>query len=208
MYILKDVTPAGGGDRVILKLEGESEQALVTVSPEMLLKLRLKKGDCVSRETFAELSEGAELDGAVRKGLAILGYGTNSVARLEEKLVRHGYSAEIAARAAADLARRGYIDEEKDALRFCDSMILKKYGPRRILLALRNRGYKRQVIQRAEEFLSEVDFSEVCRAHIASKFKKLPENREETKKIIAKLTTLGYNVGDIRRALEQLSRAE
>jgi SOS response regulatory protein OraA/RecX len=204
VYILKDVTPAGGGDRVILKLEGESEQALVTVSPEMLSKLKLKKGERVSREAYAELSESAELDGAMRKGLAILGYGTNSVARLEGKLMRHGYSAEIAAKAASALVERGYIDEEKDALRLCDSMILKKYGPRKILVSLRNRGYNRQVLQKAEEFLREIDFSEVCRSLIASKFKKIPENREETKKIIAKLTTLGYNVGDIRRALEDL----
>ena len=204
MYILKDVTPAGDGDRVILKLEGESEQALVTVAPEVFLSFGLKKGDAVSREIYASLSESAELEGAVRRGLSILGYGTNSVARLEEKLIRHGYSGEVAAKASAELVRRGYIDEEKDALRLCDSMISKKYGPRKILLSLRNRGYRRPVLQKAEEFLSEIDFSEICEALIKTKFRKLPENREDMKKIIAKLTTLGYNVGEIRKALERL----
>lgn len=204
MYLVKEITPAGGGDRVILMLEGENEQALLTVAPEALLTYGIKKGDTVSRELYAELSSAADLDGAVRRGLAILGYGTNSVARLEEKLRRHGYSEDTAARATTVLAEKGYLDEEKDALRLCNSMISKKYGPRRILVALRNRGYKRPVLQKAEEFMSEIDFSEVCASLIRTKFKKAPENREEMKKIIAKLTALGYNVGEIRKALERL----
>ena len=127
-----------------------------------------------------------------------------TAARLEEKLRRHGYSVDIASKAAEELVSRGYIDEENDALRLCDSMISKKYGARKILVALRNRGYTRPVIQKAEEFLSEIDFSEVCESLIRTKIKKLPENRDETKKLIAKLTALGYNVGEIRKALERL----
>lgn len=203
MYLVKEITAVGSGDRVIVKLEGDGEQALVTVAPEVLLHHGIKKGDCVSEELYSELSQTAELEGAVRKGLSILGYGMNSVARLEEKLRRHGYSAEIASRAAEELVSRGYLDEENDALRLCDSMISKKYGSRKILIALRNRGYSRSVIRRAEEFLSEIDFSEVCESLIRTKIKKLPENRDETKKLIAKLTALGYNVGEIRTALER-----
>ena len=204
MYLVKEITPAGGGDRVIIMLRGECEQALITVAPEVLLRYGIKKGDTVSRELYLELSSTADLDGAVRKGLSILGYGTNSVARLEEKLRHHGYSEDISSKAVATLVERGYLDEEKDALRLCDSMISKKYGPRKIIIALRNRGYKRNVLQKAEEFMGEIDFSEVCESLIRSKFKIIPENREDTKKLIAKLTALGYNVGEIRKALDRL----
>lgn len=204
MYVLKEITPSGGGDKVILKLEGDGRQALITVPPEVAAEYRLEAGCTLSEETYAQLSRASELDGAVRKGLTILAYGANSVERLEEKLRRHGYTPEIAASASAELVRRGYIDEEKDALRLCDSMISKKYGPRKILVALRNRGYKRPVLQKAEEFLAEVDFSEICESLIRTKIKKLPENREETKKLIAKLSNLGYNVGEIKKALERL----
>ena len=204
MYFLEDITPSGSGDRVVLRLVGEREQALITVAPESLRKYGLKKGCEISRQLYAELSDGAQREAAVRKGLAILGYGANSVARLEEKLVRHGYSAEIAHEAAGELCARGYLDEEKDALRLCDSMISKKYGPRRILAALRARGYRRDILLRAEEFLAETDFSEVCETLIKTKIKKIPETREEMKKLIAKLTALGYNVGEIRRAFERI----
>jgi SOS response regulatory protein OraA/RecX len=123
---------------------------------------------------------------------------------LEEKLRKHGYSSDVSARAVCELVSRGYIDEEKDAIRLCDSMISKKYGPRKVLVALKNRGYKRPVLQKAEAFLQEVDFSEVCESIVRKKIKKLPENRDETKKLVAKLTALGYNVSDIRRALERI----
>lgn len=204
MYLLKDITPSGGGDRIILRLVGDSEQALITVPPEAIAKYDLKKGCRVSRELYAELTEDSELDGAMRKGLAILGYGSNSKARLEEKLTRHGYSRDTAHRAVLELEGRGYIDEEKDALRLCDSMISKKYGPRKILMSLRTRGYGREVLQKADEFLGEIDFTEVCAALIKVKVKKIPENREEMKKLLAKLTALGYNVGEVRKALELL----
>ena len=204
MYLLKDITPSGGGDRIILRLVGDSEQALITVPTEAIAKYDLKKGCSVSRELYAELTDDAELDGAMRKGLAILGYGSNSKARLEEKLARHGYSRDTAQRAVLELEGRGYIDEEKDALRLCDSMISKKYGPRKILMSLRTRGYGREVLQKADEFLGEIDFTEVCAALIRIKVKKIPENREEMKKLLAKLTALGYNVGEVRKALELL----
>ena len=75
-----------------------------------------------------------------------------------------------------------------------------------LLLVLAYSGplFAQDSLQKAEEFMSDIDFSEVCESLIRSKFKKIPENREETKKIIAKLTAWGYNVGEIRRALERI----
>ena len=204
VYIVKEISYSASGDRAIISLESESEQALITVPPEVARKHGVKKGEEISRELFETLSDNAELDEAIRKGLSILGYGSNSAARLEEKLRRQGFSSETATSAVAELIERGYINEEKDALRLCDSLILKKYGPRRVIVALKKRGYDRAVLQKAEEFLSDVDFSEVCESFIRAKIKKLPENREETKKLVAKLTALGYNVSDIRRALERI----
>ena len=204
MYIVKEISYTASGDRAIISLESESEQALITVPPEVVKNHGVKKGDTISRELFEALSDNAELDEAIRKGLSILGYGANSPSRLEEKLRRHGFSSEISSNAVAELIGRGYINEEKDALRLCDSLILKKYGPRRVLIALKKRGYDRAVLQKAEEFLSDIDFSEVCESLIRTKIKKLPETRDEAKKLVAKLTALGYNVSDIRRALERI----
>ena len=56
--------------------------------------------------------------------------------------------------------------------------------------------------------MADTDFSLVCEALIQSKIKKLPENREEMKKLLAKLTALGYNVSDVKKALARLSNGE
>jgi len=202
VYLIEDITPSGGGDRLILRLVGDSEQALVTLPPETLASYGLKKGATVSRRLYSELKGAANLDDAMRKGLNILGYGTNSMARLEEKLLHHGFCREIARGAVLRLAEKGYINEEKDALRLCDSMISKKYGPRKILTSLRSRGYGRDILEKAALFLEETDFVEICAALIRVKIKKIPESRDEVKKLLAKLVALGYNVGEARTALE------
>ena len=201
MYLLKNITPTGSGDRVILQLVGNNEQALLTVDLADLRRFELKKGCEVSEDTYDLIAKNAELEKAVRQGLLILGYGTNSPSRLAEKLTHRGFPAAVAESAVLTLTERGYIDEEKDVRRLCDSMISKKYGPRKILTALRSRGYKRRMLELAEEYLGENDFSVVCEGLIRSKVKKYPENREEMKKLVAKLSALGYNISDIKAAL-------
>ena len=208
MFLLKEITPSGSGDRVILKLVAEDRQALLTVMPEDIRRFELKKGTRISSELYDELAKNAELEAAVRQGLAILGYGTNSPNRLAEKLVHRGVSRDNATAAVAELIRRGYINEENDVRRLCDSMISKKYGQRKIIIALRGRGYDRRALSIAEEHLADTDFSLVCESLIQNKIKKLPENREEMKKLLAKLTALGYNVSDVKKALARLSGGE
>ena len=203
MYLLKDITSSGGGDRVILRLVTEDRQALLTVRPENVRRFGLKAGCSVSEDIYEQLSHSAELEAAVRQGLSILSYGTNSPGRLAEKLIHRGVSRENAEAAVAELIEKGYIDEEKDIMRLCDSMISKKYGPRKILVALRGRGYGREALAVAEGYLSDTDFSVVCESLIATKIKKIPENRDEMKKLIAKLTALGYNVSDVKKALSR-----
>lgn len=201
MYLLKNITPTGGGDRVVLQLVGNNEQALLTVDPADLRRFELKKGCEVSEETYDRIVRSAEHEKAIRQGLLILGYGTNSASRLSEKLIHRGFSSTVAEKAVAELTERGYIDEEKDVRRLCDSMISKKYGPRKILTALRGKGYGRRMLGLAEEFLGETDFSVVCEGLIRAKVKKAPENRDEMKKLVAKLSSFGYNMGDIKSAL-------
>lgn len=208
MLLLKELMPSGSGDRVILKLVSDGRQALLTVMPEDIRRFELKKGMQISTELYDELSKNAELEAAVRQGLTILGYGTNSPNRLAEKLIHRGVSRENAVAAVAELIRRGYINEENDVRRLCDSMISKKDGQRKILVALRGRGYDRRALSVAEEYMADTDFSLVCEALIQSKIKKLPENREEMKKLLAKLTALGYNVSDVKKALARLSNGE
>ena len=207
MYILSAILPSSSDERVLLRLSptdgGEDTTLAVKVSE--LARCSLKKGTEISEELYGELCRGAETDGAIRKGLSILGYGINSAARLEEKLRHHGYSQSVARAAVAELEEKGYIDERSDALRLCDSMISKKYGRRKILMALRSRGYKGDALRVADDFLSDTDFSLVCESFLRAKVKKLPDSPAEMKKLLAKLTALGYNVSEVKAALQRIA---
>ena len=144
-----------------------------------------------------------DIEKAKQKGLLILGYGAYSARATKTKLMQKGFSEEIAEGAVEYLIEKKYLDEKRDSLRLCESLIKKKYGRKRILSHISSKGYGDEAILAAEEFLGEVDFTELCREAIAVKFGQMPKDRAEMQKAIAKLVALGYNVGEIKAAIRQ-----
>ena len=144
-----------------------------------------------------------EIEKARQKGLLILGYGAYSAKATKQKLRQKGFSEAAADDAVEYLIEKKFLDEKRDALRLCESLIRKKYGRKRILSSLCAKGYGDEAISAAEEFLDGVDFTELCREVIKIKFKELPKDRSEMQKAIAKLSALGYNIGEIKAAMRQ-----
>ena len=208
MYRLAEVLPAPSGERLLLRVVSpEGETVTVNISCGAYKKLSLSMGE-LDASVAKKLLETAKYEKAVMKGISILGYGPNSVSRLSEKLRIAGFSEVTACRAAEYLEKKGYIDEKKDAVRLCESMIGKRYGKRRILSSIRAKGYGDGGIMAAEEYLSGVDFVELCASAARAKFKYLPSDSGEMKKTLAKLLALGYNVSEAKAALKLLSRED
>lgn len=204
MYRITEILPTSSGDRLLLRLlSSDGEAVTVNISCKTYGEMGLKKGE-LSDETASSLMNAAEHEKAVIKGLSILGYGMNSQRRLCQKLREKGFSSKVAEGAAEYLTQKGYVDESRDALRLCESMIKKGYGRKRILSSLRAKGYGDDAMHVADEMLSEVDFVPVCVRVIKSKFRVLPESREDVQKAIAKLSALGYNIGEIKSALQSV----
>ena len=201
MYKITEILPASSGDRLLLRLlSDEGEAVTVNISCKSYGELGLKRGE-LSEKKVRSLMDTAEREKAVIKGLSILGYSPNSQKRLRQKLCEKGFSKDVAEEAAAYLAEKGYIDESRDAVRLCESMVKKGYGRKRILSALRAKGYGDDAIQASEEHLSGIDFVPICTRVIKTKLRTVPENREDVQKAIAKLSALGYNIGEIKLAL-------
>ena len=144
-----------------------------------------------------------EIEKARQKGLLILGYGAYSASAVKAKLRRKGFSEEATDAAVEYLIEKKYLDEKRDATRLCESLVKKKYGKRRILSALCAKGYGEDAVASAEEFLESVDFVGLCRDLIKIKFKEMPKDRIEMQKAIAKLVALGYNVSEIKSAMQK-----
>ena len=153
MYRLTEILPAASGERLLLRLFSDCGEAVtVNISCKTYSELGLKKGE-LPDEVAEKLLSSAEYEKAVIKGLSILGYGQNSARTMRTKLIQKGFSSENADRATRYLISHGYIDEAKDAVRLCESMLKKKYGRKRILSALRAKGYGNGAVTAAEEML-------------------------------------------------------
>ena len=142
-----------------------------------------------------------DIEKAKQKAFLILGYGAHSARATKTKLVQKGFSEEAAEAAVEHLVEKKYIDETRDALRLCESLIRKKYGKKRILSSICSKGYGDEAIEAVGIFLEDVDFIALCRELIDIKFGQIPKDRTEMQKAIAKLIALGYNVGEIKAAM-------
>ena len=145
----------------------------------------------------------AEIEKAKQKGLLLLGYGALSAKATKAKLMQKGFAEEVADKAVEYLIEKKYIDEKRDAVRLSESLIRKKYGKRRILSAIAAKGYGEDALASVEDFLESVDFVELCRELIKIKLKEMPKDRAAMQKAIAKLVALGYNVSEIKSAMQK-----
>ena len=206
MYRLTEILPAASGERLLLRLLSDgNETVTVNISCKTFSELGLRKGE-LDDGVAEKLLSAADYEKAVIKGLSILGYGQNSARTLKMKLVQKGFSPDTADKATRYLVSRDYIDESKDAVRLCESMIKKRYGKKRILSAIRSKGYGDSAMESALDYLDGVDFVSICAELIKIKLKEPPKDRTELQKAIAKLVTLGYNVGEIKAAMGRSER--
>ena len=204
MYTLTDVLPASGNRLLLCISDADGDALSLKISAKAYSDLGLKKGE-LDGETFDKIFETAEFEKGLSKAMNILGYGANSVKQLCEKLKRSGLPDTTISQIIRYLLSSGVLNLTEDALRHCEVMLKKRYGKKRILYALRQKGYPDEVIESAEEFLSDVDFVSLCAEAIRAKWKELPKDSAEMKKAIAKLSNLGYNVSEIKSAFRLLN---
>ena len=204
MYTLTDVLPAAG-NRLLLCLTDEYGDTLsLNISCKTYSDLRIKKGE-LDEETADKLFEAAEFEKGLSKAMNILGYGANSEKQLYMKLSKFNISPEIKTQIIRYVSGSGLLNEVNDAVRYCETLLKKRYGKKRILAALHQKGYREPAMEAAEDFLSDVDFVSLCAETIQIKFKERPKDAAALKKAIAKLSNLGYNVSEIKSAFRLLT---
>ena len=203
MYKIDGIT-AGAGERILIKITcpgGKTEA--IAITPEAFRRLGVKKGE-ITKAEFEALAEESERSAALSKGLRILAYGANSPKQLKDKLCRAGISRELADEVAGELTEKGYLNEADDAVRMAESMLGRGWGLKKIISALRTKGYSPEACEEAREALCEVDFAEACLTVAKKRFKNLSPDRREVQKAIAKLVNLGYNVGEAKFAVSTM----
>lgn len=159
----------------------------------------IREGE-ISREDVMTIMDAEERYRALKRAFDIIGYGRNSTKVLEDKLRHRGFKPEICRDIAEYMRDNGYIDEDDDAMREVDVCVRKLWGGRRILMHLHEKGYAKEAIDAAKTYMESIDFVDVCVKCVREKYKTLPKDEGERKKIIAALVRHGFSMNEIKAA--------
>ena len=205
------VSPAGEGEAVTVVLalpdpEGKKAQRVsLCLLVEQYAELGVKTGP-VTSEKAEELLDAGRLCGAIRRGIALLGYGNQSARRLAYKLTAKGVDRDTAARATAYLTEKGYIREDDTAVLRAEQDLRKGWGERRIREDLIAHGFTHKAVEEAMEELSNTDWVETCAAAMRKKYGKIPEDKGERQKMLAAMMRLGYDTDTVKAAARNILR--
>ena len=176
-----------------------------TISREAFERLGLSEGE-MSVEDMKELRYEEEKYRATKKAFDILAYGRNSVRTLALKLRHRNFPPAICDEVAELLRDKGYIREDEDVVREAESCVAKYWGMRRILMHLHEKGYDNSAISVAKEYLSEVDFVDLCVSLVRAKFGTIPKAESERNKVMSSLIRYGYSTTEIKNAAKIIER--
>ena len=210
-YTVLSVTPSGEGETVAVVItmpdpaDGKIKKLSLHLLVEQYAELGVQTGEIIPEKAEAILDAG-RLCGAIRRGMAMLGYGDQSARRLTYKLTAKGVEREIAVRAVAYLTDRGYIREDSTATLRARQGVEKGWGERRIREDLFALGFTREAVEEAMEDLSDVDWEENCALAIRKKYREIPEERHERQKLVAAMVRLGYHADTVKAALRSILR--
>ncbi len=172
------------------------------ISAKQYLTLGLCKGVCDTQiyDTVCELSE---IWSAVKKGTSLLNYSSCSGKALERKLISKGFDRTVAEQAVANISSLGLLNGEKDAKIAAQKLADKLWGRARIGAALYEKGFAKEDIQSALDFLEdgEIDYIENCRRLFEKKYGELPREPKERRSLVTALIRYGYTTDQIRKAI-------
>ena len=169
---------------------------------EQYLELGLSKGKIIDEEAFDKLEEISRHCKAIKKGSDLLSYSSSSERRLAERLKSKGIDKKSAEFAASQLKKMGVINESQDIDRAVNGYLKKLWGKKRIYRELCAKGYEREYISSTLDEIDDEVFEQNCIALFKKKYKILPSDPAEQKKIIAALIRYGYTFAEIKKAIE------
>ncbi len=185
--------------------DGKIKKLSLHLLVEQYAELGVQTGEIISEKAEAILDAG-RLCGAIRRGMAMLGYGDQSARRLAYKLTAKGVDRDTTNRAVAYLTERGYIREESTAALRARQGVSKGWGERRIREDLCAHGFTREAVEEAMEELSDTDWVENCASAIRKKYGEIPEDKGERQKLIAAMMRLGYDADTVKEAVRDILR--
>ena len=185
--------------------DGRIEKRKFLIFTEQYLELGIRKGQIIDEETFDKIEELSKKCRAIRKGSDLLSYSASSKVRLAHRLRSKGIDKESAENAAEHLEKMGLIDEEADVERQVISCLKKLWGKKRIYRELCAKGYGSDIVGENISLIDEETLVQNCATLIKKKYRVIPDESNEVKKIIASLVRYGYTFSEIKEAFRMVA---
>lgn len=168
-----------------------------------LINSGIKIGQEISKEDLANYKDTSELDKLYGRVLNLLARRPRSEWEIRDNLKRKNVDPEKTDSILNMLSKRGYVDDKEFATRWVENRrLLKSISRRKLVVELKQKRISEDVISEVIA-QDETDELEVLRDEIAKKRRQT--RYQEDSKLIAYLARQGYNYGDIKLALEELS---
>lgn len=203
------VTALNDGEEMMLTFKigddgGRQEKRKLIIFAEQYFEFGLRRGKLLDAEEFDKIEEASRRCKAIRKGSDLLSYSASSRVRLVQRLRSKGIDRDSATEAAEHLQKIGAIDERADVERLVRGDLKKLWGKKRIYSDLCAKGYDRDIVSAALDDLEGELLVENCKTLIVKRYKRVPEDQDEHKKMIAALVRYGYTYSEIRQALQKI----
>lgn len=198
---------ADGGARLVMNIEITAETGVEkkVLSP---LVARLDAlpgvGPISEGELALYLAETTFAD-ALARAYRYLGAADQSPVAMRKKLQAAGVPTGVAGEVLAYLTETGLLDEERGALREAEKCAAKLWGNRRVLAAIRAKGYGGAALAAVAAYLGEQDATARCVRLIEKRRMALPAEEAQAARFAATLMRYGYTGSEIKAAVRRLS---
>lgn len=184
--------------------ENVQRESFIISSRKYLVK-GIEKGESTT-DVYETVAREAEVWSAVKRGVALLNYGSCSEKALRTKLSSKGFDKEIAAEAVSEISSMGIMNAERDALCEAEKCVSKLWGKRRITAELFGKGYSSEAVAAAIRELDAggVDYTQNCFKLMQRRKTKVTNDVREKQKIFAAMSRYGYSASEIRGAFDLL----
>ena len=184
--------------------EGRAEKRKFLLFTEQYLELGIRKGSLIDEVTFDKLEEFSKYWRAIKKGTDLLFYSASSRVRLAQRLRSKGIDKESAENAAEHLEKIGLINEEADVERQVASCLKKLWGKKRIYRELCAKGYNAEIVGNNVSLIDEETMVQNCATLIRKKYRTVPDEPNERRKVVASLVRYGYTFSEIKEAFRRI----
>ena len=190
------------GRRVRILLDNGDQYTLLRSS---YTERPLQPGDPVDPQEYASWVLLRQYRSALDRAVAMLAVRPCSKGEIEQKLRRTGYSADTVEMVLTKLASNDLLNDQEFAGLWAQYRAGQKYGPRRILQELKQKGVSAEDMSQALEELPEEDLQETA-VQLAAKGLRRARAGEDPRKtrqrVLAALVRRGFSWEQARIALE------